>query len=246
MRGWMLAGVLGAAVLAGQGWGQDAAREAGPGYPEPPASLDEAMQRAEREREEWKAHALQAVASGDPMHALVAIDQIRDVLPDDAELLEAMETLRGPATEAALKRARRLGEMGRHEEAAEILAPVYVATGDERLAAALKEARFWAGVSRGGGGGGEARGGEGAGRGVDAGELRRVMGEVERVMARLDRLEEKFTFTGRAEPAVDELRRASEENRREVERLSMELRREVESLAREVSSLRREVDRLRR
>ncbi len=244
MRGWMLAGVMIAAVLTGQAPPDAQAAQESVERPDAPASLDEAMQRAERQREERKAHALQAVASGDPMHALLAIDQVRDVLPQDAELQEAMETLRGPAVEAALKRAWRVGESGKPHEAVEILAPIYVATKDERVGAALKEARFWAGVGhaareeRG-----ERRREENVVRGADEGELRRVMGEVERVMARLERLEEKFTFTGRAEPAVDELRRALEEMRRDVDRVSVELRREVDSLSREVMSVRRELDR---
>lgn len=245
MRGWMTVGVLGAVVLAGHVCGQTPPVEAAsPARGDAPASLDEAMQDGERQREQWKMEALRAIAGGDAMGAIVVVDQAMDVLPDDAELMEALETLRGPAVEAALRRARRMGEMGRHGAAMEMLAPVYVATGDERLGAALKEARFWSGVAREVQGEGRREGN--VIRGADEGELRRVMGEVERVMARLDRLEEKFTFSGRAEPAVDELRRAVEDTRRDVERMSVEIRREMESMSREVMSLRREVDRLRR
>ncbi len=254
MRAWMMAGVLGAAALGGPVWGQEAGdqvRNLGEArqrqeHPEPPVSLDEAMLRAEEIRADMRRQALLAVQSGDPMHALLVIDSVMDVMADDAELLEAMETVRAPGVEAALKRARRLGEMGRQREVVEMLAPVYVASGDQRVGAALKEARFWAGVEREGGRDGDPRGGDVGGRGNDEGELRRVMEQVGRVNERLERLEGKFTFSGRAEPAVDELRRSVEETRRDVERMSTDLRREVESLSREVMSLRREVDRLRR
>ncbi|MGD9691228.1 MAG: hypothetical protein AB7G17_00125 [Phycisphaerales bacterium] len=254
MRGWMTAGVLGAAVLGGQVWGQegrDQARDLAEArqrqeHPEPPVSLDDAMLRAEEIRADMREQALLAVQSGDPMHALLVIDSVMDVLPDDIELREALETVRGPGVEAALKRAARLREAGQHGAVVEMLAPVYVATGDERVGAALKEARFWREARREEGRGGEWRGGDVGGRGFDEGELRRVMEQVDRVNERLERLEGKFTFSGRAEPAVDELRRAMEDTRRDVERLSTDLRREVDSLSREVMSLRREVDRLRR
>ncbi len=243
--------ILAALALPG---GARGAQEAPIPSPDAAPSMEEAMRRGEERRLAATEEALKAVASGDPVAALLALDSALELSPADVSLLKAKRSVEGSAAESALKQVKRMRAAGDDRGALTLLGRVRGATDDPRLDEEWKELRVIVGALEDRAASPDER----ARRIADdaAADAARANGEskdrdrdlaerVRDVERRLDRLSTSPTLEARAEPAVDGLDRRLTETQRDLERQIFELRREVERHQREVDSLRREVDRLR-
>lgn len=216
-----------------------------------PASIEEAMRAGEARRLAATDEAIRAVASGDPVAALLALDHALELSPADLTLLNAKRSVESAAIESALLQARRLRAEGKEREAFDLLGKVRGAADDERLDAEWKALRIVVGAREDRVDDRARRMAEDARQAGDAttAEARDRaratddrLGEIER---RLDRLTTSPIVGARAEPAIDGLDRRVTEGQRDLERQIFELRRELERYQREVDSLRRDVERLR-
>lgn len=225
--------------------------------PGPPMTLQDALERAERSRTESSRRALSEVASGDPVQGFLAVDSALESDPTNAELIAAKRALEARAVEVGLVRAARMRAVGNLSQAIEILGVLSVASEDERIKAALNDAKAEQASRRSAALADRPRmtdrdgePGVDPGERVDKRELDRRLDDVARrleAMSReIDRLKASQFKGGAAEPQADVLTRRFDEMRRDLDRVQLEIRREVDALSREVQSLRRDVDRVRR
>ncbi len=230
-------------------------------------SLEEAMRIGEQRRVAAREAALRMLESGDPLDAFLALDRAMELAPADAELLRAKKKIETDAVNAGLRRAARMGGEGDIEGAYRLLGALRIASDDERLPIAWRQAKaeFDEAVAKGtikpraeqpapdaAPGAGPGSGPELTSRGPeplpvrgDPESVRELQATVRELTRRLDRLSTSPTVAGKAEPAVDSLERRFDEAQRNTDRLILELRRDVDQITREMNSLRREVDRVR-
>lgn len=242
--------LLGLVALSPSGMTQDAPPPADTAEP----SMEEAMRRGEERRLAATDEALKAVASGDPVAALLALDSALELSPADVSLLKAKRSVEGSAVESALKQVKRMRAEGDDRGAFTLLGRVRGAADDPRLDEQWKELRVIVGALEDRAAPPDERARRIAGEtAADAARANDESKDRDRDLAdrlrdverRLDRLSTSPTIEARAEPAVDGLDRRLTETQKDLERQIFELRREVERHQREMDSLRREVDRLR-
>lgn len=220
-------------------------------HAEPGRSIEEAMRAGEARRLAATDEAIRAVASGDPVAALLALDHALELSPADLTLLKAKRSVESAAIESALLQAKRLRAEGKEREAFDLLGKVRGAADDPRLDEEWKALRIVVGAREDRADDRARRVAEDARQSGDAttaevrDRARATDDRLSDIERRLDRLTTSPTVGARAEPAIDGLDRRVTEGQRDLERQIFELRREVERYQREVDSLRRDVERLR-
>ncbi len=112
-----------------------------PATPEQPLKPSDPWLLATEAKLRAKERAMDAVATGDPVAALVAVSEARLLDPDDADLKAARDRLAPTAVPAAITMADALLATGDAAEAVELLADIRAATNDESLLEPLALAR---------------------------------------------------------------------------------------------------------